>query len=179
MENPLLRKYANLKRTTKLRKGHLDLRFLLECKENNLIPKVLQFKLAYRHLHNSVVYRKCQIKLLEEEIRTKREKINILEKDTKRIREELQGPFLVQIFHISHKSTEYLEFLLPLLFQDVKQKNLSSEDLPLMKARLLDTVLSSHQSFSSDQSSSENLTVSEFKALRHLSKKKNCHPESR
>ena len=95
MENPLLRKYANLKRTTKLRKGHLDLRFLLECKENNLIPKVLQFKLANRHLHNSAVYRKCQIKLLEEEIRTKREKINILEKNTKRIREELQGPFLV------------------------------------------------------------------------------------
>ena len=41
--------------------------------------------------HNHVVYKKCQIKLLEEEIRTKRKRMNILEKDTKRIREELQG----------------------------------------------------------------------------------------
>ena len=53
----------------KLQKGHLDLRFLLECKKNNLIPKFLQFKLANRHLLNSAVYKKCQIKLLEEEIR--------------------------------------------------------------------------------------------------------------
>ena len=71
--------------------GHLDLKFLLECKKNNLIPKFLQFKLASRHLHNSIVYKKCQIKLLEEEIRAKRKRINILKKDTKRIREELQG----------------------------------------------------------------------------------------
>ena len=42
-----------------------------------------------------------------------------------------------------------------------------------MKARLLDTTLSSYESFSSDQSPSENLTVTEFKALRHLSKNKN------
>ena len=75
----------------KLRKGHLDLRFLLECKKNNLMPKFLQFKLGNRHLHNSVVYKKCQMKLLEEEIRAKRKRINILEKDTKRIKEELQG----------------------------------------------------------------------------------------
>ena len=42
-----------------------------------------------------------------------------------------------------------------------------------MKARLLDTALSSYESFSSDRSPSENLTASEFKALRHLSKNKN------
>ena len=75
----------------KLRKGHLDLRFLLECKKSNLIPKFLQFKLAKRHLYNSVVYKKFQIKLLEEEIRANRKRINILEKDTKRVKEELQG----------------------------------------------------------------------------------------
>ena len=39
----------------RLRKGHLDLSFLLECKKNNVIPKFLQFKLANRHLHNSLV----------------------------------------------------------------------------------------------------------------------------
>ena len=85
----IIRKFE--KSDCKLRKGHLDLRFLLECKKNNLLPKFLQLKLASRHLHNSVVYKKCQIKLLEEEIRAKRKSINILEKDTNRIREELQG----------------------------------------------------------------------------------------
>ena len=53
----------------KLQKGHLDLRFLLECQKNNLIPKFLQFKLVNRHLHNSAVHKKCQKKLLEKEIR--------------------------------------------------------------------------------------------------------------
>ena len=45
--------------------------------------------------------------------------------------------------------------------------------MPLIKARLLGTALSSYESFSRDQSPSENLTESEFKALRHLSKNKN------
>ena len=48
-----------------------------------------------------------------------------------------------------------------------------NEDLPLIKARLLDTALSSFQSFSSDQSPSENSTASKSKVLRHLSKNKN------
>ena len=42
-----------------------------------------------------------------------------------------------------------------------------------MKTRLLDTALSSYESFSSDRSRSKNLTASEFKDLRHLSKNKN------
>ena len=63
----------------------------MEYKKNNLIPKFLQFKLANRHLHNSVLYKKYQIKLLKEEIKAEQKRINIFEKDTKRIREELQG----------------------------------------------------------------------------------------
>ena len=49
-------------------------------------------------------------------------------------------------FSVKPKSIEYSEFLLPfdLLFRDVKQENLYSEDLSLMKARLLDTDLSSY-----------------------------------
>ena len=42
-----------------------------------------------------------------------------------------------------------------------------------MKAKLIDTELFSYESFSSDQKTSENLTASEFKALRHFSKSKN------
>ena len=42
-----------------------------------------------------------------------------------------------------------------------------------MKTRLLDTALSSYESFYSDQIPFENLTASEFKALMNLSKNKN------
>ena len=51
-------------------------------------------------------------------------------------------------FSVKPKSIEYSEFLLPfaLLFRDVKQENLCNEDLSLIKARLLDTALSSYES---------------------------------
>ena len=42
-----------------------------------------------------------------------------------------------------------------------------------MKARLLGTAFSSNKGFPNDQSPSEKLTASEFKALRHLSKNTN------
>ena len=43
----------------------------------------------------------------------------------------------------------------------------------LIKARLLDIGLTSYQNFSSDRNPPENLTPSEFRALKHLSKNKN------
>ena len=69
-------------------------------------------------------------------------------------------------FSVKPNLIEYSEFLLPfeLLFGDVNQENLCSEELSFMKARLLDTALSSYERFSSDRTSSENLTASEFKA---------------
>ena len=82
----------------KLRKCHLDLRFLLDCKKNGVIPKFLRFKLANRHLNNSHVYRKCQLRLLEEEIKSKRKRINTLENDTQRVKKELQRTFSVLDF---------------------------------------------------------------------------------
>ena len=42
--------------------------------------------------------------------------------------------------------------------------------MSLIKARMLDTALTSYQNFSSDRKPSENLTFSEFRALKHLSK---------
>ena len=67
---------------------------------------------------------------------------------------------------------DHSEFLLPfeLLFRDAKREDLCKEDMSLIKARLLDTALTSYQSFSSDRKPSGNLTFSEFKALKHLSK---------
>ena len=86
-----LKKYEGLKSTiSNCQKFHLDLRFLLDCKNNGVIPKFVRFKLANRHLKNSHMYKKCQIRFLEEEIKSKRNRINTLEKDTHGIREELQ-----------------------------------------------------------------------------------------
>ena len=45
--------------------------------------------------------------------------------------------------------------------------------MSLIKARLLDTALTSYQNFFSAKDPSENLTPSEFKALKRLSKHKN------
>ena len=77
-------------------------------------------------------------------------------------------------FSVKANSIEYSKFLLSfeLLFGDVKQQNLCSENLSLMKARLLDTALSSYESFSNDKKTSETVTASELKALRYLSKNK-------
>ena len=82
----------------KLRKCHLDLKFLLDCKNNGVIPKFLRFKLANRHLKNSHVYKKCQIRLLEEEIRSKQKKINTLKKDTQGVQKELRRTLSVLDF---------------------------------------------------------------------------------
>ena len=50
----------------------MDLNFLLFCKQKSLVPKFLQFKLANRNLHDSKVYRECQLTLLNAEINQKK-----------------------------------------------------------------------------------------------------------
>ena len=80
-----------------MRKCQLDLRFLLDCKKNGVILKFLHFKFANRHLRNFHVYKKWQIKLLEEEIKSKQNRINTLEKDAQRVKEELQGTLSISV----------------------------------------------------------------------------------
>ena len=84
-------------------------------------------------------------------------------------------------FSVKPGLIEYSEFLLPfeLLFRDIKREDLCNEDMSLIKARLLDTAVTSYQNFSSDQKPSENLTFSEFKALKHLKKQIHRNSESR
>ena len=82
----------------KLRKSHLDLRFLLDCKKNGVIPNFLRVKLTNRHLKNILVYRKCRIRLQEEEMKSKQEKINTLENDAQKVMEELKGTLSVLDF---------------------------------------------------------------------------------
>lgn len=57
--------------------------------------------------------------------------------------------------------------------RDVNQKNLCCENFSLMKARLLDTILSSYESFFCHRSPCENLTTCESIALKRFSKNKN------
>ena len=77
-------------------------------------------------------------------------------------------------FSVKPGLIEYSEFLLPfeLLFSDIKREDLCKEDMSVIKARLLDTALTSYQNFYRDQEPPENLTSSEFKALKCLSKNK-------
>ena len=166
------------------------------------------------------MYRKCQLRLLEEEIKSKQKRINTLENDTQRVKEELQRTFSVldfsyicflflvandksslqhyniykrklqnlltissnNIFSDSHNPDrvifnfssdkltddeknllckglnfsvkpgliEYSEFLLlfELLFRDIKREDLCNNDMSVIKARLVDTALTSYQNFS-------------------------------
>ena len=76
-------------------------------------------------------------------------------------------------FSVKLRLIEYSAFLpFELLFCDIKCEDLCSEDMSFIKARLPDPALNSHQNFSSDRDPSENLTPSEFKALKCLSKNK-------
>ena len=78
-------------------------------------------------------------------------------------------------FSVKPGLIEYSELLLPfeLLFCDIKQEDLCNENMSSIKPKLLDTALTSYQNFSSERNPPENLTHSEFKALKYLSKNKN------
>ena len=67
----------------KLRKGHLNIMFLLECKKNNLIPKILQ-------ISKQKPPQSCCLKEMSDKT-TGRRNQSKAEKDTERIRNELEG----------------------------------------------------------------------------------------
>ena len=47
----------------RLRKAELDLEFLVKCRDNNVIPKFLNFPLAKRSLRFSLTHAHCQSNL--------------------------------------------------------------------------------------------------------------------
>ena len=77
-------------------------------------------------------------------------------------------------FSVKPGLIEYSKFLLnfELLLCNIKCEDLGNEDMPLFKARLVDIVLTSYQGFSSDRDQPENLTSSELKVFKGLSKNK-------
>ena len=67
-------------------------------------------------------------------------------------------------FPVKPGLNDYSEFLLAfeLLFPGIKHEDLCNEDMSEIKARLLDTALTSYQNFSSDREPPESLTSSEL-----------------
>ena len=72
--------------------------------------------------------------------------------------------------YVNKDSKSLLRF--ELLFQDIKREDSCNEDMPLIKARLLDKTLTSYQNLFSDQNTPEKLNPCEFKFLKPLTKSK-------
>ena len=70
------RRYERL--CKKLNKCNCDINFLTKCKAYNIIPKFLHFKLYKANLYNSKFYKKCQFKLLQNEINSKNKLLRTL-----------------------------------------------------------------------------------------------------
>ena len=62
-------------------KAELDLKFLVKCRDNNVIPKFLNFRLANRSLRFFLTYPHCQSNLLSEEIRRNKSNARVLKKE--------------------------------------------------------------------------------------------------
>ena len=60
-----IRKFEKL--DYRLRKAELDLESLLPCRDSNFIPNFLNFCVSSQSLKASLMYRECQLKLLQEE----------------------------------------------------------------------------------------------------------------
>ena len=84
----------------KTRKCKLDLEFLNLCVENNVIPKFIQFLVANKELRNSVPYKKCLNKLLQQEVIIKKQRYRLLEKDLKLVKDELL--LSINLFDYNH-----------------------------------------------------------------------------
>ena len=83
-----LRKFEKI--DYRLRKAELDLEFLVKCRDNNVIPKFLNFRLANRSLRFSLTYAHCQSNLLLEEIRLKKSNVRVLKKEFDNLCSSLQ-----------------------------------------------------------------------------------------
>ena len=73
----------------KYKNAILDLEFFLTCKEKNIIPKFLRFKVANRQLQFSNTYNICLKKLLNQEISNKRKLVRTTKQNLTSIKDVL------------------------------------------------------------------------------------------
>ena len=83
-----LRKFEKI--DYRLRKAELDLESLVKCRDNNVIPKFLNFRLANRSFTFSHSYAHCKSNLLLDEIRLKKSNVRVLKKEFANLRSSLQ-----------------------------------------------------------------------------------------
>ena len=77
----LVRKFE--KTDIKHKKALLDLQFLNICEDHNVIREFLRFKVANATIRTSLTYKRCQKKLLREEIYNKKLLVSQLDRDSK------------------------------------------------------------------------------------------------
>ena len=73
-----------------LQKCNLHLTLLMACLHDNIVPKILNFRVSSSYLKSSRAYHACQIKLVKEEISIKKSRIRRLEKDFNNRKEKLR-----------------------------------------------------------------------------------------
>ena len=76
--------------------------FLLRCRDSNVIPNFLNFRVSSHYLKASLTYRQCQLKLLQEEIRHKKSDIRVLKKEFNSSHSSLQHEIsFIDFAHLS------------------------------------------------------------------------------
>ena len=75
----------------KLRKAKLDIEFLGNCDNNDIIPTFLRFRTANKNLRDSNAYKQCQKSLLLTETGIKISLLRVLQKEFRFLRKELQS----------------------------------------------------------------------------------------
>ena len=93
----LVRKFK--KTDIKHKKALLDLQFLKICEDHNVIPKFLHLKVDNSNLRASSTYRRCQRKLLLEEIYNKRLVVSKLDKESKSLYNNVKSNLNLIDFH--------------------------------------------------------------------------------
>ena len=82
----------------------LDIDFLNNCINHDLVPKFIQFKVANRGLRSSKVYRQCQQQLLREELSVKKRHLSTLQKKFDHTKHQLHHTVRdIDFIHISCK----------------------------------------------------------------------------
>ena len=116
-----LRKFENI--DYRLQEAELHLEFLVKCRDINLIPKFLNFRLANRSLRFSLTYAHCQSNLLWEEIGLKKSNVRVLRKEFNNLHSFLQQQInSIDYAHICSKFLKTNDLKLK-LNSVVQQKN--------------------------------------------------------
>ena len=89
----------------KLRKCKLDIEFLETRLKNGLMPKFVNFKVANSILHNSKSYKDCQMKLLRQELSSKKSKRGSENNEFKVLRNEIVS--ILSVVDLNHLVTVF------------------------------------------------------------------------